>query len=145
MQKEAVILIAEDEIGHFHLIRKNLLRSGIDNEIVHFQDGQQVLDFFESGKAAQLSSCVLLLDIRLPKVSGIEVLGAIKSNSRLRKIPIIVLTTANTPGEILRCHELGCSVYIVKPLEYNEFIETIYRIGQFLQVIELPQAEYASV
>jgi CheY-like chemotaxis protein len=139
MNREAVILVAEDEDGHFALIQKNLFRAGLDNKIVRFTDGQQVLDFFRDGDPRSHNKYILLLDLRMPKVSGFEVLRHLKSSPGLKTIPIIVLTTANTPQDIQRCHELGCALYVVKPVEYESLVESIQRIGEFLKVIEVPQ------
>jgi CheY-like chemotaxis protein len=140
MNKDTVILVAEDEDGHFALIQKNLFRAGIDNEIIRFTDGQQILDFFRDGVSMPHNKYVLLLDLRMPKVSGFEVLHTLKSHPGLKTIPVIVLTTANTPQDVQRCHELGCALYVVKPMEYESLVEAIQRIGEFLKVIEVPQA-----
>ena len=140
MNRDAVILVAEDEDGHFALIQRNLYRAGLDNQIVRFSDGQQVLDFFQNDVSRQHSRYILLLDLRMPKVSGFEVLAHLKSDIHLKAIPVIVLTTANTPQDIQRCHELGCALYIVKPVEYESLVDAIQRIGSFLKVIEIPQA-----
>jgi CheY-like chemotaxis protein len=139
MNKDAILLIAEDEDGHFALIRKNLRRAGLQNQILRFTDGQQVLDFFEGTDTPLQNEYILLLDLRLPKVSGLEILEFLKSHSGWKKIPTIVLTTANTHQDIERCHELGCALYIVKPIEYDAFVEAIRRIGAFLGVITVPQ------
>lgn len=140
MNREAVILVAEDEDGHFALIQRNLFRAGLDNKIIRFLDGQQILDFFQKDTFDYFNKYILLLDLRMPKVSGFEVLTFLKSHPQLKTIPIIVLTTANTPQDIQRCHELGCALYVVKPVEYDSLVESIQRIGAFLKVIEIPQA-----
>jgi CheY-like chemotaxis protein len=139
MNRDAVILVAEDEDGHFALIQRNLYRAGLENTIIRFNDGQQALDFFQNDASKQYSKYILLLDLRMPKVSGFEVLAFMKSDPHLKTIPIIILTTANTPQDIQRCHELGCALYIVKPVEYETLVEAIQRIGAFLKVIEIPQ------
>jgi CheY-like chemotaxis protein len=140
MNRDAVILVAEDEDGHFALIQRNLFRAGLDNKIIRFLDGQQILDFFQKDTFDYFNKYILLLDLRMPKVSGFEVLTFLKSHPQLKTIPIIVLTTANTPQDIQRCHELGCALYVVKPVEYDSLVESIQRIGAFLKVIEIPQA-----
>ena len=121
MEKGVIILIAEDDEGHFSLIKKNLQRSGIWNEIIRFADGQEILDFLfmrGDGRVREhFRKYILLLDIRMPKVDGIEVLGKIKQDPELKKIPVIMLTTTDDPYEIERCHSLGNSIYIVKPVE----------------------------
>jgi len=142
MKKEVVILIAEDDEGHASLIRKNLNRAGITNEIQHFKDGQEILDFLmgdnnehhrKSGTAY-----LLLLDIRMPKVDGVEVLRQVKQDEELRKIPVIMITTTDDPREVEKCHKLGCSNYITKPIDYDKFVESIKQLGLFLMVVEIP-------
>lgn len=142
MNQEVVILIAEDDEGHAGLIRKNLARAGIVNKILHFKDGQQTLDFLmrtgrgpgrESGR-----SYVLLLDIRMPKLNGAEVLALVKADPELRKIPVIMITTTDDPREVDRCHALGCNNYITKPIEYEDFVYAIRQLGLFLSVVQVP-------
>ncbi len=143
MRRDVVILVAEDDDGHFSLIQKNLQRSGIWNDMVRFVDGQEALDFLfmKNGgpKREHSHKYLLLLDIRMPKVDGVEVLERIKQDPELRKMPVIILTTTDDPREIERCHRLGCSIYIVKPVEYEGFIDAIRKVGLFLSVVEVPQ------
>jgi CheY-like chemotaxis protein len=138
MDNNAVLLIAEDDDGHFALIHKNLRRAGLKNQILRFADGQQVLDFFENRENRSQNPSILLLDLRLPKISGLEILNFLRSKPELKKIPVIVLTTANTPQDVERCHELGCVLYIIKPIEYDAFTEAIRQIGTFLNIFEIP-------
>ena len=142
MEKEGIILLAEDDDGHFSLIKKNLERAGIRNEVIRFTDGQQVLDFLlGSGQknARQLDrKYLLLLDIRMPKINGVEVLEQIKQDDELKKIPVIILTTSEDLHEIKKCHDLGVSVYIVKPTDYDDFGDAIQKIGLFLSVVKIP-------
>ena len=143
MQKNVVLLIAEDDQGHFSLINKNLIRAGITNQVIKFIDGQQILDFLflkgQGPKREHNTPYLLMLDIRMPKVDGVEVLEKIKQDKELKKIPVIMLTTTDEPREIERCHSLGCSIYIVKPVEYDNFIDAIRKVGLFLSVVEIPQ------
>jgi CheY-like chemotaxis protein len=142
MKKEVTILIAEDDSGHAALIRKNISRAGISNPILHFMDGQELLDFLfkkeDSPHRIGDASYLLLLDIRMPKVDGIEVLRNIKADKELRKIPVIMLTTTDDPHEIENCHKLGCSNYITKPVNYEKFVDVIKKLGLFLMVVEVP-------
>ncbi len=142
MNSDVVILIAEDDEGHFGLIKKNLARAGIVNEIVHFRNGEETLNFLfkkdssfcrESGRAY-----VLLLDIRMPGVNGVDVLAQLKADPELRKLPVIMITTTDDPKEIERCHTLGCSSYIVKPIEYENFVQAIRQLGLYLKVVQVP-------
>jgi CheY-like chemotaxis protein len=81
---------------------------------------------------------VVLLDIRLPKVDGIEVLRRIKSDGEFRKLPVIMLTTTDDAREVDRCHQLGCSVYIQKPVDYEKFTEAVRRLGLFIMLLLIP-------
>ena len=142
-KKEIVIVIAEDDPGHVTLIRKNLLRSGLTNEFVVLKDGQEALDFFfrpgaESCRVVD-TPYLLLLDIRMPKVDGVDVLRQIKQDEELKKLPIIMLTTMDDPREVERCHALGCSNFITKPVEYEKFVDTIKQMGLFLAVVTVPE------
>ena len=142
MKTEVVILIAEDDEGHAVLIRKNLARAKISNTILHFKDGQEILDFlFQKTESCRKPGVayLLLLDIRMPKVDGVEVLRQIKTDPELRKIPVTMLTTTDDPKEITHCHELGCNNYITKPVEYDEFMKTVEQLGLFLSVVSIPQ------
>ncbi len=147
MRTEGVILIAEDDEGHFALIKKSLQRAGITNEILKFADGQEILDFlFMTGhgpKRQPDTEYLMLLDIRMPKVDGIQVLEKIKQDSELKKIPVIMLTTTDDPATVERCHRLGCSIYIVKPVDYDGFTDTVRKIGLFLSVVEMPLVKAA--
>ena len=143
MTKEVVILIAEDDDGHARLIQKNLTRAGLHNRIERFQNGQEILDFLLRRNPGRQRSpdaaYLLLLDIRMPQVDGVEVLRQIKQDPELRKMPVIMLTTTDDPREVQRCHALGCSTYIVKPVLYEKFAEAINRMGLFVSLVQVPQ------
>jgi CheY-like chemotaxis protein len=145
MRKEVVIVLAEDDAGHASLIMRNLKRSGICNEILHFRDGQKTLDFLlrrgNGPHRATGTSYLLLLDIRMPKVDGVEVLRQIKQDAELRKVPVIMITTTDEPREVDKCHNLGCNNYIAKPVDYDKFVEAVKRLGLFLMVVEMPRVD----
>jgi len=139
MNKELKIILAEDDEGHATLIQRNLRRSGLMNEIHHFTDGQQALDYLEEMKMKKSDlPALLLLDIKMPKVNGIDVLRKVKGDPVLKKMPVIMITTTDDPREIARCHELGCSNYIKKPIDYENFVDAIRKLGLFLLVVEIP-------
>jgi CheY-like chemotaxis protein len=143
VNREIVILVAEDDAGHARLIEKNLTRAGLRNPIVRFDNGQAVLDFlFRRGSGPQRTGDVpylLLLDIRMPQVDGIEVLRQIKADAELRKIPVIILTTMDDPREVVRCHAIGCASYIVKPVDYNKFADAIKGLGLYISLVQVPE------
>ena len=143
MTEEVVIIIADDDAGHARLIEKNFGRVGLHNPIQRFENGQEVLDFlFRRGPGPHRRSdtaYLLLLDIRMPKIDGVEVLRQIKEDAALRKLPVIMLTTTDDPREIERCHSLGCNNYIVKPVDYDKFAEAITQLGMFVSLVQVPE------
>lgn len=143
MNQEVVILIADDDEGHSELIRKNLVRAGIANPVIQFGDGQEVYDYLMRRGEGEHRECgkayVLLLDIRMPKMDGTEVLEKLKSDPELQKIPVIMITTTDDPREVGHCHELGCNSYITKPVEYEGFINAVKQLGLFLSVVQIPK------
>lgn len=142
-RQEVTILIAEDDDGHAALIRRNLKRAGISNKIIHFQDGEEVLNFFYQKESEDHvengCSYLLLLDIRMPRVDGVEVLEKLKGDQTYKKIPIIMLTTTDDPREIEKCHQIGCSSYITKPIDYDDFVKAIQQLGLFISITQVPQ------
>jgi CheY-like chemotaxis protein len=142
MRDDTIILIAEDDDGHFALIERNLSRTGIVNKIIRLKDGQEAMDLPQNLKDPSDSNskrpCLMMLDIRMPKVDGFEVLAYMKKDELLRKIPVIVLTTAGDKNAVEKCQGLGCNMYVVKPVEYDKFVEAMNRIGHFLSIIEVP-------
>lgn len=139
-----VILLAEDDPGHATLIRRNLSRAGVVNDLVTVSDGQQALDYvFARGAYAARpadTNLLLLLDINLPLLDGFEVLKRLKAAEPTARIPVIMLTTTDDPRDVARCYALGCSVYIVKPLRHEAFTEAMRRLGLFLEIIQVPPA-----
>jgi len=142
MNKDVIILVAEDDEGHAGLIKKNLARAGIVNTIIHFSDGQEIHNFlFRKGEGPHRDTnqaYVLLLDIRMPKLSGIDVLQQVKEHPELKKMPVMMITTTDDPREVEKCHELCCSNYITKPLDYEAFVNAIRQLGLFLSVVQIP-------
>ena len=132
MNNEVTIVIAEDDSGHANLIKRNIRRAGFNNEIKHFTDGEQTLDYFLSDTSdIQSLNHLLLLDIRMPKIDGITVLSQLRQTFQQIKIPVIIITTTDDPYEIKKCYDLGCNNYMVKPIEYNNFVEACTQTGLF--------------
>ena len=136
------ILFAEDDDGHAMLVERNLKRAGLINGLTRVADGQEALDFVrcegEFSSRVQNGPLIVLLDINMPRVDGIEALRRIKGDPKTAHIPVIMLTTTDDPREIERCYRAGCNVYITKPVEYEAFVEAIRRLGLFLQVVKQP-------
>lgn len=137
------ILMVEDDEGHARLIEKNLRRAGISNMITHFSTGKAVLDHFfgPSNAADSTEQLLVLLDLNLPEVDGYEVLARLKGDPRTRAIPVIILTTTDNPREIDRCYDMGCNVYVTKPVDYDNFAEAIRKLGLVLAVVKVPKSE----
>lgn len=139
------ILLVEDDPGHARLIVKNLRRSNITNDIVVLEDGQEALDYlFCTGlyeDRARPSPMLVLLDLNLPVLDGYQVLKRMKEDERTKRIPVIILTTTDDTREVARCYDLGCNVYITKPVDYQRFSEAIRKIGLFLSVVTIPDGE----
>jgi len=137
------ILIAEDDDGHAELIRMTLRDAGLTNPIERFEDGQQILDFLYGRNADRPRpnghSYLLLLDIRMPKVDGEQVLEKVKADPELCKLPVVMLTTTDDPQAVEKCYKLGCSCFITKPLDMDHFFEVLRRLGLFIQVVAVPR------
>ena len=138
MKKETIILLAEDDEGHANLIRMHLKRSGINNEMIHFRNGEDILNFLLENHGEKGASYILLLDIRMPKVDGMEVLGRVKKDNIMKKFPVVMLTTTNEPGTVKKCYDMGCINYVVKPVGHKKFTETINQLAQFLMAMDIP-------
>ena len=142
LTQAVTIVMIEDDDGHARLIEKNIRRAGVSNPIVHLRDGTGALDFlFGPGDAARADHLpfMILLDLNLPDMSGVDILRRVKADGHLRRTPVIVLTTTDDKAEIERCYDLGCNVYITKPLIYHDFTEAIRQLGLFLSVIQIPE------
>jgi len=139
---EPDILIVDDDEGHAILARENLEAAAVNNTIRHFRDGQAVLDFFFSSgpgpHAAKAGAYLVLLDLRMPGVDGVEVLRRLKADPGLRNLAVIVLTTADDFREVERCHALGCDVYLRKPVDYAGFAGAARRLGLFMTLLLAP-------
>jgi CheY-like chemotaxis protein len=140
------ILLVEDDPGHARLIEKNLRRAYITNELVILNDGQKAIDYVDDALNSSLLSAghqalslLVLLDLNLPVLDGYHVLQHMRTDARFQCVPVIILTTTDDPQEIERCYTLGCSIYMVKPVDYTQFSEAIAKLGLFLPVINIPE------
>ena len=141
------LLIVDDDEGHVELIRRNLKRAGILNSVRVFYSGEDALNYIfrlgpHTGREGN-GHLLVLLDINMPQMDGIEVLRRIKADPQRKKIPVIMLTTTDNPREVERCYELGCSSYITKPVDPGKFMEAISRLGLFISIVSLPSEENA--
>ncbi|MCC8427648.1 response regulator [Reyranella aquatilis] len=143
--KPVSIVMVEDDEGHARLIERNIRRAGVNNEIVAFKDGTSALAYLlgadGSGEESSARSLLILLDLNLPDMTGVDILAKVKSNPHLKRSPVIVLTTTDDQREIKRCYDLGANVYITKPVNYESFANAIQQLGLFLSVMQVPATE----
>ncbi|TDR85508.1 response regulator [Enterovirga rhinocerotis] len=143
MTVPVTIIMIEDDEGHARLIQKNIRRAGVTNEIVAFPDGTSALSFLlgpdGTGQSNVGRPLLILLDLNLPDMTGVDILKTIKENEHLKRTPVVVLTTTDDQREIERCYDLGCNVYITKPVNYEGFSNAIRQLGLFFSVIQVPE------
>ena len=137
------IVMIEDDEGHARLIERNIRRAGISNDIKHFLDGTSALEYLFNHQEGPTRNgpALVLLDLNLPDMSGTDILSRIKNEPRMKRTPVVVLTTTDDKVEIQRCYDLGCNVYITKPVNYESFADAIRQLGLFLAVIQVPEVE----
>lgn len=140
--KEVTIVMVEDDEGHARLIEKNVRRAGVNNQIIPFANGNSALDFIlgedRSGAISEGRYLLILLDLNLPDMSGIDILEKVKANTHTKRLPVIILTTTDDEREIQRCYDLGANVYITKPVDYDGFANAIRQLGLFFSVMQIP-------
>jgi len=142
-QRPVNIIMIEDDEGHARLIEKNIRRAGISNALQHFSDGGSAIEYLFEHDDGPLRNgpALILLDLNLPDMSGTDILERIKSDPELKKTPVVVLTTTDDKLEIQRCYDLGCNVYITKPVNYESFADAIRQLGLFLSVMKVPEPD----
>jgi CheY-like chemotaxis protein len=144
MTQPITIAMVEDDEGHARLIEKNLRRAGVQNAIVPLTDGASAMNFLfgpdGSGLVNKGRPLLVLLDLNLPDMSGLDILKRLKENQHLKVLPVVVLTTTDDKTEIQRCYELGCNVYVTKPVDYEKFANAIKQFGLFMFVMQVPEA-----
>jgi len=137
------IVMIEDDDGHARLIERNIRRAGVNNAIIPFRDGTSALDFLlgpdGSGEASARRHLLILLDLNLPDMTGIDILEKVKANPHTKRSPVVVLTTTDDSREVQRCYDLGANVYITKPVNYEGFANAIRQLGLFFSVIQVPE------
>ena len=144
MDKPVTIIMIEDDEGHARLIERNVRRSGVNNDIIPFSDGTAAVNYLFGSDGSGINhkgeALLILLDLNLPDMSGIDILRRVKESRHLKCAPVVVLTTTDDSHEIKRCYELGCNVYITKPVNYESFANAIRQLGLFFSVIQVPSA-----
>jgi CheY-like chemotaxis protein len=142
MNKLGRILMVEDDPKDVELTLTALEEYNLANEVVVARDGEQALDYLfcrgEHQRRSGDNPAVLLLDLKLPKVDGLEVLKQIKSDGKLRMIPVVVLTSSKEEKDMVTSYKLGVNAYVVKPVDFHEFVNAIKELGIFWAVINEP-------
>ncbi|WP_036256217.1 response regulator [Methylocapsa acidiphila] len=133
----------EDDDGHARLIERNIRRAGVCNEIIPFISGESALDYLlgadRSGRVAVGRQLLVLLDLNLPDMSGIDILVKLKGNVHTGRCPVIILTTTDDQNDIQRCYDLGANVYVTKPVNYESFSNAIIQLGLALAIMKIPE------
>jgi CheY-like chemotaxis protein len=136
------ILLVEDNPNDLELTLVALDKSQLANEVIVARDGQEAIDYLtnegEWSERAPGNPAVILLDLKLPKIDGLEVLDMIRSNAALKSIPVVMLTSSREEQDLIRSYELGVNAYVVKPVEFAEFVEAISDLGVFWAVLNEP-------
>ncbi len=140
MKHEYEIVIVEDNPNDAELMVRSLKKNRLANSLIVLEDGEQALDFiFRRGQYAGRDSSgspkVIFLDLKLPKVDGLEVLKQVKSNEQTRKIPVVIVTSSKEDPDIATAYNLGANSYVVKPVDFGNFVKTITQLGLYWLVI----------
>jgi CheY-like chemotaxis protein len=143
---EVEILLVEDNAGDAELIIRALRKVNLANHLIHVKDGEEALEFIFAtgaftGREKKNMPKVILLDIKMPKVDGIEVLRQIKANSETKRIPVVIMTSSKEEQDIIRSYELGVNSFVVKPVEFNDFAKAVSELGLYWVLINQPPVE----
>lgn len=143
MKKEIEILLVEDNISDAEMTIRALKKNNLANRLLHVKDGAEALDFIfaegsYSDRHIENMPNLILLDLKMPKVNGIEVLQRIKMDDRTKKIPIVMLTSSKEDPDIKECYALGVNGYVVKPVEFDSFSRAISDLGLFWLIVNEP-------
>src|SRR5213075_3138717 len=138
MSQAVTIIMIEDDEGHARLIEHNIRRSGVNNDILPFANGTAAVNYLfgsdGTGVDQKGRALLILLDLNLPDMTGIDILRWVKENRYLKTAPVVVLTTTDDSQEIKRCYELGCNVYMTKPVNYESFANASRQLCLFFSV-----------
>lgn len=142
------ILLAEDNPNDVELTLTALAENNLANEVVLAHDGEEALDYLHRRGEYKLreegNPAVVLLDLKMPKVDGLEVLRQIKSDASLKAIPVVILTSSREDRDIVESYRLGVNAYVVKPVDFHDFVDAIKELGLFWGVINVTPPQTAS-
>jgi len=133
------ILLVEDRDDDIELILEALKENRIKNKVTIARDGQEAIDYIKSLDPSDDLPAIILLDLKLPKVDGLEVLKTIRKDKNTKLIPVIILTSSKEEKDLLKGYELGCNSYVRKPIDFKEFTEAVKNLGLYWLIInEIP-------
>ncbi len=140
MINELSILLVEDNASDAEMTIRALKKTTLTNNLLHVKDGAQALDFVfcegdHNHRSIESQPKVIMLDLKMPKVNGLEVLARIKSDPRTREIPVVVLTSSKEDPDIKKCYELGVNSYVVKPVEFEDFYKAVSDLGLYWMIV----------
>jgi len=130
------IMLVEDDAADVLIIKRALKELKIDNKLVHSADGEEALEYLKNEENER--PCIILLDLNMPKMNGIEFLEAAKSDEELKSIPVVALTTSESSQDITRCFKLGIVGYIVKPVDYKKFVKAVRIVDIYWMLSKIP-------
>ena len=143
MDREIEILLVEDNLEEAQLTIRSLKKNNLTNKLLHISDGAEALDFiFAGGKHSDRTIGdglkLILLDLKLPKVDGLEILKAVKEDPRTKIIPVIILTSSKEEQDIISSYRLGVNSYIVKPVNFDSFSKAVVELGMYWMLLNVP-------
>ena len=140
MKQEAEIILVEDNKSDADLVMRALKKNNLVNQIRHLHDGQQALDYLFGNVEGSMQTLpgLILLDLKMPKVNGIQVLEKLKANESTKSIPIVILTSSNEDPDLKKCYQLGANSYVVKPVVFDEFVKVIAQVGLYWLLVNVP-------
>ncbi|MBI2279171.1 MAG: response regulator [Bacteroidetes bacterium] len=143
MDYEVEILIVEDNMSDAEMTIRALKKNNLTNKLLHLKDGAEALDFIfarenYSDRKIENIPKVILLDLKMPKVNGIQVLQELKSDERTKKIPVVILTSSKEDPDIQECYCLGANSYVVKPVQFEMFVKVVSELGLYWMILNQP-------
>lgn len=143
MNREVKVLLVEDNINDAELTIRALKKNNLANELVHLKDGAEALDFIfgegtYAGREVGFTPKVILLDLKMPRVNGFEVLERLKADDRTKMIPVVILTSSKEDPDIEKCYKLGANSYIVKPVDFESFVKSMGELGIYWLMLNQP-------
>jgi len=141
--KQKIILLVEDNPSDIGLTQRALAKSHVANEMVVAEDGQEALDYLFAGgkytdRDVSKTPALVLLDLKLPRVDGLEVLRRIRADERTKRIPVVILTTSKEEQDVAQSYDLGANSYIRKPVDFKQFVESVEHLGLYWLVMNEP-------